>query len=75
VRGFINSLGTGSTTPSWTINKPGLLGGGSLTVTAPANSYRDLISTIVKFIVVISSIYFAGTWIMGWNRGDSPGDG
>jgi len=74
VKGLVDQFGTSSETPSWTLTKPSGLGGGAMTVTAPANVYRDISDAVMKFIVIVSSIWFAGTWIVGWNRGDGLAD-
>ncbi len=71
VTGFFAQFGSSTSPPSFSIGKPAGLGGGTLTVTAPEFTYKYVSDAVIKFVVVLSSIWFAGTWLIGWRRGDS----
>lgn len=62
--------------PCWTISRPpGLPDGDGYTVCVPANDYRGYSDPIMKLIVIVASIWFAGTWIVGWSRGETMDGG
>jgi hypothetical protein len=68
IKGIFSQFNSGGVAPSWTLTKPG---GGTMTITAPSYGYKGTSDAILKFIVIVGSIWFAATWIVGWGRGDS----
>ncbi len=72
IKTLFNSFTQSSTLPCWTISRPpGLPAGDGYTVCVPANNYRGYSDPIMKLLVIVASIWFAGTWIVGWSRGET----
>jgi hypothetical protein len=65
VDGFTSS----GSLPCWTISHP--FSSDTSTVCVPSNPYRSYSDPIMKLIVIVASIWFAGTWITGWSRGET----
>jgi hypothetical protein len=71
VQTLFGNFGGSGALPCWTISKPSGLGSGGWTVCVPSNPYRSYSDPIMKLIAVVASLWFAGTWIVGWGRGDA----
>lgn len=52
----------------WNISRPG--GGDDYVIEVPENSYRSYTDPFVKMLVVVGSLWFAFTFLVGWKKGD-----
>lgn len=54
-------------------NPPGLsLSSSTRTICLPSNSsWRSYVDALMKLMTVCASIYFAGTWLLGWGKADT----